>query len=82
MDAIAEVHDEHELDRALMLDCRLIGINNRDLKTFNTTLETTEKLAPRVPKNRIVIAESGINSTPTCSAWPRPACTPSWSARA
>ena len=62
MDAIAEVHDEHELDRALMLDCRLIGINNRDLKTFNTTLETTEKLAPRVPKNRIVIAESGINS--------------------
>jgi indole-3-glycerol phosphate synthase len=62
MDAIAEVHDEHELDRALMLDCRLIGINNRDLKTFNTALETTEKLAPRVPKNRIVIAESGINS--------------------
>ena len=60
MDAIAEVHDKEELDRALKLDCRLIGINNRDLKTFATTLETTEKLAPRVPKDRIVIAESGI----------------------
>jgi indole-3-glycerol phosphate synthase len=60
MDAIAEVHDETELDRALKLDCRLIGINNRDLKTFHTTLETTERLAPRVPKSRIVIAESGI----------------------
>jgi indole-3-glycerol phosphate synthase len=62
MDAIAEVHDKTELDRALALDCRLIGINNRDLKTFATTLETTERLAPRVPHDRIVIAESGIAS--------------------
>jgi indole-3-glycerol phosphate synthase len=62
MDAIAEVHDEHELDRALLLDCHLIGINNRDLKTFNTTLETTERLASGVPHNRIVIAESGITT--------------------
>jgi indole-3-glycerol phosphate synthase len=60
MDAIAEVHDATELDRALKLDCRLIGINNRDLETFATTLETTERLAPRVPKDRMVIAESGI----------------------
>ena len=60
MDAIAEVHDETELDRAIKLDCRLIGINNRDLKTFATTLETTERLAPGVPHDRIVIAESGI----------------------
>jgi indole-3-glycerol phosphate synthase len=60
MDAIAEVHHKEELDRALKLDCRLIGINNRNLETFATTLETTESLAPRVPKNRIVIAESGI----------------------
>lgn len=62
MDAIAEVHDKAELDRALALDCRLIGINNRDLKTFATTLETTEHLAPRVPHDRLVIAESGIAS--------------------
>jgi indole-3-glycerol phosphate synthase len=62
MDAIAEVHDEAELDRALMLDCRLIGINNRDLRTFQTTLETTERLAPRVPTDRMVIAESGIGA--------------------
>src|SRR5262249_41466018 len=60
MDVIAEVHDATELDRALKLDCRLVGINNRDLKTFATTLETTEALAHRVPRDRIVIAESGI----------------------
>jgi indole-3-glycerol phosphate synthase len=62
MDAIAEVHDELELERALCLDCRLVGINNRDLRTFETTLETTERLAALVPKDRIAIAESGITS--------------------
>jgi indole-3-glycerol phosphate synthase len=60
MDVLAEVHDEAELDRALALDTPLIGINNRDLKSFATTLATTERLAPRVPTDRIVIAESGI----------------------
>ena len=58
--AIAEVHDGAELDRALQLDCQMIGINNRNLKTFDVTLATTEALAPRVPKDRIVIGESGI----------------------
>ena len=60
MDVLVEVHNEEELKRALPLETRLIGVNNRDLHTFKTTLEVSEALSKKMPKNRIIVAESGI----------------------
>ena len=62
MQCLVEVHDEKELELALESDAEIIGINNRDLRTFNTTLETTEILGPQVPNGRILVSESGISS--------------------
>ncbi len=62
MDALVEVHDQVELDRALALNAEFIGINNRNLRTFETRLETSTNLAVGVPKGVHLVAESGINT--------------------
>ena len=62
MAVLVEVHDERELERALTLETRLIGVNNRNLKTLQTDIATTEKLVPTIPADRIPVAESGIRT--------------------
>src|SRR5213078_2276316 len=61
LDVLVEVHDRAELDRALRIEARLIGINNRNLKTLKVDLHTAESVAPLVPPGRIIVGESGLN---------------------
>jgi indole-3-glycerol phosphate synthase len=62
MDALVEAHDEAEVDRAVALGARAIGVNNRDLRSFVTDLAVTERLAARIPADRLLVTESGIAS--------------------
>jgi indole-3-glycerol phosphate synthase len=66
LDVLVEVHDEAELERAARLTSRLIGVNNRDLKTFRTDIGATERLAPLAPEGALLVSESGIASHADC----------------
>ncbi|QDQ41546.1 indole-3-glycerol phosphate synthase TrpC [Methylacidiphilum kamchatkense] len=63
MEVLVEVHDEEEIDKALEAGADIIGINNRDLRTFSVDLRTTRRLLPRIPENKIVVSESGIEAS-------------------
>ena len=66
LDILVEVHDEAELNRALELETKLVGINNRDLRSFETKLEICERLTEKIPADRIVVTESGISTHEDC----------------
>ena len=66
LDVLIETHDKEALKRALTLEGRLIGVNNRDLRTFATSLEVCERLRPSIPPGKIVVAESGISDHADC----------------
>ena len=63
MQTLVEIHNENELEIALAAGAEIIGINNRDLSTFTTDIKTTERIAPKIPKDKIVVSESGIGTT-------------------
>lgn len=71
MDVLVEVHDEDELERALPLGLQLVGINNRNLRSFETDLNTTYRMLERIPEGRIVVTESGIHSAEQVAAMRR-----------
>ena len=81
VDVLVEVHDRAELERALELSTPLIGINNRDLHSFDTRLETTLELLPYLPADRMVVTESGIHTAEDVALMRNHRSTASWSAR-
>ena len=82
MDALVEVHDEAEMARARALGARLIGVNNRDLRTFATDLAVTERLAPLGRQTASLVTESGIFTHADVDPLAASGVRPSWSARA